>query len=130
MKPIKLLVITAAVFMMNNAYAVQYKFVAMDNSKYTKMCVQAGNNEKEALKRSFRREQANSNFIANTTRCNGLYIANFAQKYHANLTYDFLKKHTRKNNLNPDTEVTIKDIAFHEAKNKLSEDIILVYVGH
>ena len=51
MKLIQLLVITASIFMMNKTYAVQYKFVAMDNSIDTKICVLAGSNEVKALKK-------------------------------------------------------------------------------
>jgi len=133
MKPIKLLLVIVAIFMMNNTYAVQYKFVAMDNSKYTKMCVLAGNNEQKALKTTFRNQSkgfgGSQKIVANNTLCNGMVIANFAQKYHANLTYDYLKKYTNKRNLNNEMEVTIKDIAARTTKNKSMEEIILVYVG-
>jgi len=130
MKFIKLLLITQAIFMMNSAYAIQYKFVATDNSIYTKMCVQAGNNEQKALKKSLRRHEHSPRTLANTTLCNGLIIANFAKKYQANMTYDYLKKHTYSRNLDKATNITIKDVVTSTSDGKLTEEIILVYVGH
>ncbi len=131
MKPMKLLLITAAVFMMmNSAYAAQYKFIAMDNSISTKMCVLAGNNEQKALKKAMKRHFDSLRSLANTTFCNDMYIANFARNYNASMTFDYLKKLTQNRNLNRATNVTIKDIVARTTENKSTEEIILVYVGH
>ncbi|WNC70260.1 DUF3718 domain-containing protein [Thalassotalea nanhaiensis] len=129
MKPTKLLLIAAAIFMMNSAYAVQYKFVAKDNSVYTKMCVLAGNNEQEALKKILKRQRERVKTLANTTRCNDMYIANFAKTYHADLTFEYLKKYTRSDILDKAPKVSIQDIA-RVNKGKSTEEIILVYVGN
>lgn len=130
MKYIQLLLIFVAIFMMNSAYAIQYKFVAMDNSIYTKMCVLAGNNEQNALKTKMKRHSDSVRSLANSTLCNGLFIANFAQKYHATMAYDYLKKHTYRRNLNKATKVIIKDVVTDATDNNSKDKIILVYVGH
>lgn len=130
MKFIKLLLIAMTIFMMNSVYAIQYKFVATDNSIYTKMCVLAGNNEQKALKTALKRHEHSSRSLANTTFCNGLIIANFANKYHANMTYDYLKKYTYSRNLDKATSITIKDVVTRTTESKSTEEIILVYVGH
>jgi len=135
MKPIKLLLVTAAILIINSAYAVQYKFIAIDNSKETKMCVLAGNNEKKALKKAFKHHSAWSTYrdsgksLANSVLCNDLHMANFAKKYNAMTTFDYLKKYTHKHNLDKAPTVTIKDIVARETENKSTEEIILVYVG-
>ena len=78
---IKLLLVTAFFLVINSAYGVQYKFVAMDNSKETKMCVQAGSNDIKELKKAVKRESAWSSYkssrrsLANTVLCNNLHIA-------------------------------------------------------
>ncbi|WP_114326419.1 DUF3718 domain-containing protein [Candidatus Colwellia aromaticivorans] len=129
MKPIKLLLIIVAIFVMNSAYAVQYKFVAMDKSIYTRMCVLAGNNEQKALKTTLRRQKDNVRGLANSTLCNGMHIANFAKNYNANMTFDYLKKYTYKHNLDKATNITIKDNVTRTTENKSAEEIILVFVG-
>lgn len=129
MKLLKLLIFTIAICMMNSAYATKYKFVAMDNSIYTKMCVLAGNNEQKALRTTLRRHENNERNLANTTFCNGMLIANFAQKYHASKTFDYLKRHTYRGKLDKATNVTIMDIATRKTDNESAEEIVLVYVG-
>nr|WP_057831272.1 DUF3718 domain-containing protein [Colwellia sp. TT2012] len=118
------------IFMMNSVYAIQYKFVAMDNSIYTKMCVLAGNNEQKALKTALRRHEHSPRSLANTTFCNGLIIANFAYKYQANMTYDYLKKYTHSRHVDKATKVSIQDVITRTTENKSTEEIILVYVGY
>ncbi|WP_019029989.1 DUF3718 domain-containing protein [Colwellia piezophila] len=130
MKLITLLLITVVMFMMNSAYAIQYKFVATDKSIYTKMCVLAGNNEQKALRITLKRHDSSVRALANNTLCNGLHLASFAQKYHANMTYDYLKKHTHSRHLDKATSITIKDIVTGTIESKSTEEIILVYVGH
>ena len=134
MKSIKLLFITALLFMMNSTYAVQYKFVAMDSSIDTKMCMLAGSNEIKALKKTLIRESRGlssvKRSIANDLYCNDTHIAEFSKKYQANLTYEYLKKYTYKKNLSKETQVIIKDIAQQSDGDKLEEKIIIVYVGH
>jgi len=136
MKPIKLLLVTAAILMINSAYAVQYKFIAIDNSKETKMCVLAGNNETKALKKVFKHHGAWSGYrdseknLANSVLCNNLHMANFAKKYNANMTFDYLKKYTHKHHLDKIPTVTIKDIAARSSRNKSTEEVIIIYVGH
>lgn len=120
----------AAIFMINSAYAVQYKFVATDNSIYTKMCVLAGNNDQKALKKMLIRHRDSVRSIANSLFCNDMYLANFAQNYNANLTFDYLKKHTFKHNLDKASTITIKDIVVSAIEEESEEEIILVYVGH
>lgn len=127
---ISLMLITTAIFFVSNAHAVQYKFVAMDNSKETKICVFAGNNEKKALIKIMARDRFSRKHLTNSIRCNDMFIANFAHKYSANLTFDYLKKYTRKKNLDKIPNVTIKDILARKTDNKSTEKIILVYVGH
>ena len=135
MKPIKLLLVTAAIFLINSSYAVQYKFIAKDKSKDTKMCVLAGNNEIKPLKKAVKSHKAWSSYresekgLVNRVFCNNLHIANFAKKYNANETFDYLKKYTRKHNLDKVPTVTIKDIVARTSVNKSAEEIILVYVG-
>lgn len=135
MKPIKLLLVTAAIFLINNAYAIQYKFIAQDNSKDTKLCVLAGNNDIKPLKKALKYHKTWSSYreskkgLVNRVFCNNLHIANFAKKYDANETFDYLKKYTRKHNLDKVPTVTIKDTVARTSENKSVEEIILVYVG-
>ena len=135
MKPIKLLLVIVAIFVINNAYAVQYKFIAKDNSKDTKICVLAGNNEIKPLKKALKYNKVSSSYseseksLVNRVFCNNLHIANFAKKYNANETFDYLKKYTRKHNLDKIPNVTIKDIVARTSENKSTEEVILVYVG-
>jgi len=91
--------------------------------------VLAGNNEQKALKIIFRRHKDTERSIANSTQCNDMHLANFAQRYNANLTFDYLKKYTWKHNLDKATKITIQDIASQVTENKSEEEIILVYVG-
>jgi len=138
MKLIQLLVITASIFMMNKTYAVQYKFVAMDNSIDTKICVLAGSNEVKALKKVLIRHSRVSaggvsigkRYIVNGIHCNDQILANFSKKYQANLTYNYLKKYTDKRYLNQETKVIIRDIADISNDNRTEEKIIVVHVGH
>jgi hypothetical protein len=138
MKLIKLLIITASIFMMNKTYAVQYKFVAMDNSIDTKICVLAGSNEVKALKKVLIRLSRVSaggvlrgkRYIVNGIHCNEQILANFSKKYQANLTYSYLKKYTDKRYLNQETEVIIRDIADISNDNRTEDKVILVHVGH
>ncbi|PKG99135.1 DUF3718 domain-containing protein [Paraglaciecola sp. MB-3u-78] len=135
MKPVKILLVTVAIFFINSAYAAQYKFIAKDNSKDTKMCVLAGNNEIEPLKKAVKYNKTWSSYkeseksLVNRVYCNNLHIANFAKKYNANETFDYLKKYTRKHNLDKLPTVTIKDVVARTSVNKSAEEIIIVYVG-
>ncbi|WOH37065.1 DUF3718 domain-containing protein [Thalassotalea fonticola] len=130
MKPMTLLLIIVTIFMVNSAYAAQYKFIAKDDSIYTKMCVLAGNNEQKALKRILRRHRDSEKSITNSTFCNDMYIANFAQKYNASMTFNYLKRHTYRKNLDKASDITIKDIVTRVTEDNSAEEIILVYVGH
>ena len=137
MKPFKLLLITAAFMMVNSAYAVQYKFVAMDDSKYTKMCVFAGSNDIKTLKKVMKHpitvkgyNRSSIKNMANTVTCNDLHIASFARNYDANMTFDYLKKYTSERNLNKVPHVTIKDIVARTSEDKSAEKVIIIYVGH
>jgi len=137
MKAIKLLPVTLAILMINSVYAVQYKFVAMDDSKYTKMCVLAGNNDITALKKVMKyplvvkgHNRNSMKSLANNVTCNKLHLANFARNYNANMTFDYLKKYTSKRNLDKVPYVTIKDIAALSNENKSADEVIVIYVGH
>jgi len=131
---IKSLVVVVALFIMNTTYAVQYKFVATDDSISTKICVLAGNDNKSMLRKTLKDTSRNNtgNFgrLVNKIHCNDILLANFAHKYDAKTAFNFLKRYTLEKNLAPDTRVIIKDVAFKAPVKQSEEKIILVYVGH
>lgn len=129
MKVMKLVVIIIAYLMAANTYAAKYKFIAMDNSQETKVCVHAGNNERKDLINSINAFAVDQKLLVNKLRCNDIHIANFARKYNADSTFKYLKKYSHRRYLNKTTNIFIKDIANNEQKKVLQEKVILVYVS-
>ncbi|MFD2165401.1 DUF3718 domain-containing protein [Thalassotalea euphylliae] len=99
-----------------NALASQYKFVAMDSSHETKLCIHAGANQAKKMKVTLRRmgiheRKANINSI----RCNDVSPAKFAHEFGANETFNYLNKLSfGKNKVK--SSVTIKDVAQNQPK--------------
>ncbi len=113
-------------FLAFNAYSIQYKFVATDNSFATKVCVFAGSDNKGKLRRAKQFSFDNGRAIANTVRCNDMSIASFAKKYHAMNTFNYLNKRTKSSLRIYDTKVEVQDIT--TAANHSSDDVQIIYV--
>ena len=93
-----------------NASATQYVFVAEDASIETKLCVNAGSDNRPALRHDLGIYHRNIRYTANTVSCNGKSMAQFAHQYGAQSTYALLERFTySKNKVRP--TVTITDMA-------------------
>lgn len=93
-----------------NVSATQYVFVAEDGSMETKLCVNAGSDNRPALRRDLGIYHRNIRYTANTVSCNGKSMAQFAHQYGAQSTYALLERFTySKNKVRP--TVTITDLA-------------------
>ncbi|WP_448211735.1 DUF3718 domain-containing protein [Colwellia sp. MEBiC06753] len=119
MKIITAACLTLGVALSSPLFAANYIFVATDNSKETQLCVNAGNNNVQALKHTIRQmgphqRKASVNFI----RCNDLSPAKFAHKYQAHNTTAYLNRYSFKQNKVTPT-VTIKDVAKVETAPKV-----------
>jgi len=125
MNIMKLMSVIVVSFLAFNAYSVQYKFVATDNSFATKVCVLAGSDEKSKLRRAKEFSFDSGRKIANSVTCNGLAIASFAKKYHAMNTFNYLNKRTKSSLRIYDTKVEVQDIT---AATNSSDDVQVIYV--
>ena len=115
-----------------NTFAAEYEFVAQDNKSTTKICMAAVTDNTEVMISKIRmlsRRGTALNFrsFVNTLKCNDQYIGNFAKTYDAQNTFDYLNKYTNKSNKKRQASITIKDIAYNQAKD--SEKTIVVLVG-
>ena len=101
----------ATLFISSTSNAQQYQFIATDNSLLTKFCVHSGANDAKKLKATLRRlgvHERKANI--NTIRCNDESPAQFAYKYGAIDTFNFLNQYSfGKNKVRP--SVTISDVA-------------------
>jgi len=111
MNTLKLTSVVVMILFSYQVNAANYKFVAMDNSISTKMCVLAGSNDKTQLKKTMRLSGHNNRFIANNIKCNDMIMVQFANHYGAANTTKHLNRYTRFINRVPETSVTIRDIA-------------------
>ncbi|MBA6349260.1 MULTISPECIES: DUF3718 domain-containing protein [unclassified Colwellia] len=115
-----------------NSNATKYEFIATDSNIETKMCVFAGNNNKDGLKNALRLRMISSainskRFAVNSVTCNDMVMAHFAHKYDALDTFSYLNHFTSKKDKIPTTSVEIKDIA--AVFNHKNEEIKIIYVG-
>jgi hypothetical protein len=110
-----------------SANAIQYKFVAGDDSFATKVCVLAGSDNKGKLKRSKQHSFDNGRSIANSVRCNDMPIAHFAKKYNAMNTFKYLNRLAKPSLREYDTKVEIQDIT-SAAINSGGEGVQIIYV--
>lgn len=107
------------------ATAEQYRFVALDNSIATKMCITSAVNDLKALKKATNRyERGDRNLLANAYVCNDMSIAQFSYKYGANNTAKFLDKYSKRHNKIPKTSVEIRDLAMQG-----EDSVRIIYVG-
>ncbi|SET17634.1 DUF3718 domain-containing protein [Thalassotalea agarivorans] len=99
------------------AAAQQYQFEAADDSVTTKLCIEAVKDNKYAVKRLMRNVGTTGHnlhkakFAANHVRCNDLPISQFAYKYGADSTANYLNKFSYGENKIGTTKVEIKDLA-------------------
>lgn len=118
-------------------HAANYKFVALDNSKETKICIAAvkdniKNLKKEAVGFPLATTYLMSNssfrmkFIANKLKCNNTNIADFARKYNALYTFNYLNDFANKWNKALPTSGTIKDIAEQDSKSQNEKEILIL----
>jgi len=129
MKYLQLTLIAVSLSAVTSTQALTYKFVANNNTIETELCVLAGNNEKSKLKLVMNNYSKSNRFIANAIKCNNMIIGNFASRYEANDTANYLNKYTLPRNKGPETEVTIQDIASLSINYNLPEEVITVYVN-
>ncbi|SET17682.1 DUF3718 domain-containing protein [Thalassotalea agarivorans] len=123
MKTIKLLTLAMAVLALP-AIATQYKFVAMDASSATKICIHAGENQVFKLKRAIRYyERGMHQYVANEIVCNELPIAQFSAQYGAAKTTKFLNQYAKSKNKGSVPTVEITDLAKHD------DEVIVIKVG-
>ncbi|WP_373318489.1 DUF3718 domain-containing protein [Alteromonas salexigens] len=137
MKKSYLLLGLAACVTSLSAVADRYEFIAGDASVETQVCIAAVTDDKLALRKSVkqlpaarsvhRTEHFRMKSVANSLKCNGDYIANFASKYNASETYQYLNRYTRPSNrLTPTT--TIRDITA-KVDNGDDEKVIQILVA-
>ena len=84
--------------------AETYQFVAADDAIETQVCIAAASDSKHALRTAVRQMPAamNSNWgiharlrqVGKALQCNGDYVANFAMKYGATSTHQYLNRYT------------------------------------
>lgn len=127
MNILKLTIALVIILFSYNVNATNYKFVGMDKSIETKMCVQAASNDTKALKVTMRFSVDSKPFIANSITCNDMVMVKFANKYGAVDTTKYLNKYTRKINRVPQTKVTISDLA--SVENIENDRTKIIYVG-
>lgn len=116
--------------------AERYEFIAGDATTETKICMAAVTDNKRGLKQavkelkavgiSMKREYLRMKIVANSLKCNDDYVANFANKYDASNTYQYLNRYTHPSKrLNPTT--SIKDITARnesESSNKVIQILV------
>jgi hypothetical protein len=127
MNILKLTFATAIILASYNVNATNYKFVAADQSRETKVCVHAGNNNKDRLKATMRLSSDSNRFIANHVTCNDMVLVQFAYKYDALETANYLNRYTKVTNRIPETNITIRDIAAIGNQDKGEVKIIYIH---
>jgi hypothetical protein len=126
MRTLTYLAVIAAVGTAFSAQSVNYKFIANNSSVETKLCVAAGMNDKQKLRRLISTTLDSKYLLANSVVCNGKLISHFAYQYGASDTFKMLNKATmRKNKLNH-PRVTIEDIT---TANLNDDRTVIIYVG-
>lgn len=127
MNMLKTMALTASFLIPMMGHAVQYKFVAMDSSVATKMCITSAMNDLRKLKTQVKIfERNNKRGVANGYVCNDMSIAQFSSKYGAYKTASYLNKFARDKNKANLTSVEIRDLSASVNPNKP----IVVYVGN
>jgi hypothetical protein len=113
--------------------AVNYQFVAADNSIDTKICLAAVTNDMNKLRLNIMRSSASARgvhsgarTVARTLMCNDQIVANFAYQYHASKTFEYLDLYTPKKYKGKRPDVTIQDII---ASNANQEETTVVLVA-
>ncbi|WP_371188567.1 hypothetical protein [Thalassotalea maritima] len=110
------LVSVTTLFLSFNVLAddVGYRFIAGDDSRYTHMCVKAGNNDLDGLKKMLYHDFDPRSDTVNTLYCNGQLISHFSAHYGAADTAKYLNKFSSwKNRLPKDVRQKI-DLAKHQ----------------
>jgi hypothetical protein len=112
--------------------AVNYQFVAADNSIDTKICLAAVTNDIKELRLNImssagtRGVHTGARKVARTLMCNDQIVANFAYQYHASKTFEYLDRYTPKKYKGKRPDVTIQDII---ASNANQEETTVVLVA-
>ncbi len=104
MKALTVTLISGIIFCASSAQAGEFKFVAGNDSTYTKFCVAAANNNLMQYNQQVDNSGLSDRHVAQATLCNGENIANFAAKYNAQRTAKHINRYRRGN-------VTITDFA-------------------
>ena len=103
--------LATGVLFTTTSYAQQYHFVATDKQIETQFCVNAGNNDAQAMKRSLRVMGIHQRKMhINNIRCNDLSPAKFTHKYGAANTFRYLNQLSLGRN-KVKASVTIRDVA-------------------
>lgn len=104
MKTLTVTLISGLIFCANSVQAGDFKFVAGNDSIYTKFCVAAANNNLMQYNMRVNNSGLSDRHVAQATLCNGENIANFAAKYNAQRTAKHINRYRKGN-------VTITDFA-------------------
>lgn len=118
-------------FFSTNSYAADFEFIAKDNSRTTRVCIAAVTDNTNVMIKGIRRLSQSGTALSfrlfvNTIKCNNQYIGNFAQKYNAQNTFDYLEQYTNRWNKKHRTNTTIKDIVNEQGKEQGKNIVVLV----
>jgi len=129
MKAFNLMVAIVILFCSSNVNATNYKFVAVDNSSSTKLCMAAVTNNMKSLRyqiRHIRQPHQQIRDIANTVQCNNQIIANIAKTYNALDTFAYLNRFTASKYKKQQTSVTIQDLAAVKSIDKKKKTVVIM----
>lgn len=110
----------------HSASATEYRFIATDNSQETRLCVVAASNRLGKLKTEVSESAHSPRYQANSVRCNGASLAQFAHQYGADKTYRYLASHSMAKNKATEN-VTIRDLSASAASS--SDEVVYVKVS-
>ncbi|MFT6910417.1 MAG: hypothetical protein ACJAS1_007146 [Oleiphilaceae bacterium] len=119
-------------FTVSSNAAANYQFVGADNSIDTKICLAAVTNDMHKLRHNIMRSGAGNRGVhtgarkvARTLMCNDQIVANFAYKYEASETFEYLDRYTPKKYQDQRPEVTIKDIVARHGKQEETTVVLI-----
>jgi hypothetical protein len=109
------------------SHATNYKFVALDNSSETKLCIAAGSNDTKSMRKTMRHNKEHIRQVANTVECNNMAIAHFAYRYDADKTFKVLDRASSRKIRKNTPHVIIRDLS---AKVRHDDKPVIIYVGN
>jgi hypothetical protein len=113
-------------------HATEYQFVAEDHSPATRLCIAAGEGDVDGLRFQIRKLRQSPHHqykaIVNSIRCNGQVVAQFANVYGAQDTYEYLYRLTTKENRKKVGRTSVEDVVL-ERPDVSTADVIVVRVS-